>query len=122
MRKQVVEIKKGDIFRIKYPFCVDEVQLYDEAGYYKTKTWVPGTRHEVTHGGAEYCEADGIGFMIIEVVSTHKPGQYPERIFFTRKFEDPDGKVFGKKGLRILSVQAFHVLIDGFRYEYEIIA
>ena len=59
------------------------------------------------------------GEMLLSVVSTHKPGKFPERIFYTRQWKDPEGKVFGKGALRVTTIGTFRRLLRGYRHKYE---
>lgn len=112
---------EGEVHRIAYPMVVEPVQLLGDDGPYETKSWRPGVRYELysPYGGSTAC-ADGVGQMVLQVVSTHKPGRYPERVFYIRQWVDPLGKTFGKKKLRITTSQAFMSMLKGFRYEYEV--
>ena len=55
-------------------------------------------------GVSEDTVCHGWGQRIIEVVSQHKPGKYPERVFFVRRWRGPDGVVFGKNALRVTTI------------------
>lgn len=117
------EISAGSVYDFPYPFVKE---LYDdgdpEGG--PSLSWRPGVRFEsrVIRGDGEFDEvfdavADSIGRQVITVVSTHKPGAFPTRVFFTRKWKDPQGREFGKGKLHIKSLAAFRVLIRGWRGE-----
>ena len=63
--------------------------------------------------------ADATGEMILTVVSTHKLGA-AERVFYTRQWRDPDGKVFGADSkLRITSSAGFTMLTRGY-HDFEV--
>ena len=66
--------------------------------------------------------ADGMGQMVLEVVSRHKPGKFPERTFFLRSFVDPNGRAFGKARLRVTTTPAFKRMAAGYRHEFEMAA
>lgn len=66
--------------------------------------------------------ADGLGSIILTVVGVFKPGKYPTRVFFTRRWRDPEGREFGKGALRIATVPQFYILAGGYRHDYEIAA
>lgn len=121
MKTKPTPINPGDVFRVRYPFVKTKVSLYNEEGGYEIDSWKPGVEFDTTgeYGAREYyAEADGE--MILTVVGTHKPGKYPERAFFTRKWVDPDGKEFGKDKLRITTTTAFRSLTEGYRHHYEL--
>lgn len=113
----------GDKFEVRYPFVrVTFVSSYDESGMPESdKGWRPGCdceKIEDGFGGYDYA-ADAHGQMLLEVVSTHKPGSFLDRIFYVRQWRDPDGKVFGKNKLRVTTAQSFGKLLKGYRHEYE---
>lgn len=101
-------------FRIVYPFFKSTVQ---EA---PTGTWLPGTYYEARHANDEVSVCDGVGQMILKVVDVHKPGKYPERVFFVRTWIDPVGQVYGSTRLKITTTYTFNKLIQGYRYTYRI--
>lgn len=116
------EFSDGQVFELRYPMVLETVSLFDEEGPIQTESWRPGTRwaHTSPYGDAE-SYADGEGKMLLTVVSMHKPGKYPERVFFTRKFVSPVGREFGSSKLRMATIQTFRRLTKGFRYEYEVL-
>lgn len=117
----MIGLCEGQVHRVAYPMVLEPVELLGDDGPYQTKSWRPGVRYvsEAPYGEST-AYADGIGWMVLEVVSIHKPGSYPERAFYTRKWIDPDGNEFGKKKLRVTTSQAFRAMSSGFRYEYEV--
>ena len=115
----------GDTITVEnWPFVLEEVELPPddpEADSFVTvKSWRPGCN--IDDGGpedsGEYV-ADGIGAMLLTIISTHRPGRYPERVFYVRQWRDPDGKVFGKTSLRVLSRWAFTRMARGYRHSFE---
>lgn len=111
-------MKSGEIFEVIYPFCKTKFKKWDEDGEYIIDSWKPGCNAEqYDEGGAEWY-ADGVGAMIIEVISTHKPGKYPERVFYLRRWRDPEGVEFGKPCLRITTTANLKRLAKGFRYRF----
>lgn len=97
------------------------VSFLEEDGPYEFESWRPGTRGEAVY--PDDCEevADGEGEMILTVIDVFKPGKYPERVFYTRKWKDPDGKIFGKNLLKITVVSAFKRRISGYFYDYRLV-
>lgn len=112
------EINAGDAHRVPYPFYLDAFTEFDEDGAAPVSTWIPGARMEQGYDGEGDCIADGMGFMRLLVISIHKPGSYPTRVFFVRKWEDPTGYVFGKGALRVTTVGAFLRMLRGYRHEF----
>jgi hypothetical protein len=119
------EVAAGAVFCVPYPFVVEtyEEPIADEDGFgsVERKTWRPGVRFEPCgqYGECTDCVADAMGVMELRVVSTHKPGRYPERVFYVRTWRDPDGKPFGKLKLRMTTVGAFRTLRSGYRHRIE---
>lgn len=110
-------IEENKTYPVEYPFCRDKVTLCDEEGSAQVDTWRPGTRQHATEF-SYWTEADAMGEMILTVVSIHRPGDYPTRVFFTRRWKDPDGKIFGKQKLQVKSKAAFKRMLRGYRHEY----
>lgn len=103
----------GEIYEADYPFVrvVWDKHWRDEegGGVVATPSWKPGAIWQLTNafGGCD-CICHGVGKVIYEVYSRHKPGpRFPERIFYTRQWQSPDGKRFGKTGLRMTTTRAF---------------
>lgn len=126
LRKGESMIEENMTYSVEYPFCREKVQMWDEEGYAEIDTWRPGTKFMP---GPESCPedpyaisvADSMGKMHLTVISIHRPGKYPTRVFFTRQWEDPYGKQFGKGKLRVTTQQAFTRLLAGYRHEYIVI-
>jgi len=110
----------GEVFGIAYPFVRAVYTDLDEDGYADRPTWNPGVRFE--NVGPEDVEAvaDGTGRCQFTVVSTHKPGRFPTRVFFTRRFIDPDGNEFGKGKLHMCTAEKFRRLIKGYQHDFVI--
>lgn len=122
--------KDGDVFTVVYPFIRCKVNILDAADedggptFVDIDSWQPGVRHDMRgHGEYHYTvtEADALGKMVLTVVSVHKPGRYPTRVFFTRKFITPDGKTFGKGKLHIASLEKFRRISTAFQHEYDLL-
>lgn len=119
-------IAAGQTFEFPYPFIRDDITEYDydaEADIVtetKIPSWRPGVRFESDGQGDMDTLADGVGRQIVTVVSVHKPGRYPERVFYLRRWVSPDGKGFGKSRLMVKTSVAFRALISGYRYAYEV--
>lgn len=112
--------ESGVVFQFSYPFVRDIYCEQDEEGTAESPTWTPGVRMEDRSSGKCAALADGIGQQIVTVVSTFKPGKFAVRVFYTRQWRDPSGKLFGKSNLRILSYSAFTGLVKGYRHEFEL--
>jgi hypothetical protein len=112
------DIKEGDVFRASYPFIRDEYEEMDQDGIHKIKTWIPGVRHEWCGPEDTEAVADAMGEIVLTVVSVHKPGHYPTRVFFTRRWADPKGREFGKTKCRCTTLQAFRRYVRGYEHEY----
>lgn len=115
----------GETYEISFPFKRGEYEPYPDyeepasgATFCRPKpqsTWIPGW-----DSGADYYDewtaCEGWGAEIRTVVSVHRPGHYPERVFYIRQWRDPDGRLFGKKRLRILASRDFRSWARGTRY------
>ncbi len=113
-------LKIGETYKVKYPFIRCVYTIYDEEGYSDVDCWRPGCREIMISQEGGGLEADGEGEMILEIISVHKPGKYPERIFYIRKWKDPSGEVFGRVALRICTTAKFKRLSDRYYYDYEL--
>lgn len=118
------EHEASDTRTVAYPFVRDTFSYYDEGSETEELTWKPGIRYE--HRGPypdsePVSVADAIGRMELTIVSVHKPGRFPTRVFYTRKWIDPDGKRFGKTRLRMTTQATFNTLARGYRHPYELV-
>jgi hypothetical protein len=121
MSKSSIEIAEGASFNVTYPFVKGTFSEFDGDGYSEAPTWTPGVRFEDISPEDVGSFADGEGAMTLTVVSVHKPGKYPTRVFYTRRFATPDGKVFGKSRLHIATADKFRRLCNGYRHEYTLV-
>lgn len=114
----------GLLFTVPHPFIREEVSLPPDdpeaKGLHLVMSWRPGVRSEACAPDDFEFVADGMGAQILTVVSEHKPGRYPARIFYTRQWRSPAGKLFGKPALRIKTRQAFLRLVKGYRHDYRL--
>lgn len=111
------------VYRVPYPFVRCRVSIHDgEGGNTEIDSWKPGITYlAVDHYGEEVDEiAHGMGVMILTEVSRHKPGKYPERVFYTRSWETPEGVAFGKLGLRMTTARAFANRCKGFAHPFRV--
>lgn len=116
---------EGEVFDVVYPFVRDTYNEPDfdteGGGYNEVPTWKPGVRFEERSAGAVESCADALGTMRLTVVSVHKPGRFPTRVFYTRAWVNPDGKAFGKSKLRVTTAGPFRVLTHGYRHSYVLV-
>lgn len=113
-------VEVGRTYTVEYPFCRDKATIPDDDGYSEIDTWRPGIRQEqkVFSGKSRHITvADAYGEMLLTVVDIHKPGKFPTRVFFTRQWKDPQGKVFGKSNLHIKTSQVFARMLKGYRHQ-----
>lgn len=108
-------IQPGDKYSVTYPFILDDG--WDEP---PAKTWRPGVRFENVSPEDVGAFADGEGQMTLTVVSLHKPGRFPSRVFYTRAWRAPNGKEFGKSRLLIATAQKFKRIAAGYGHEYRL--
>lgn len=111
----------GDIVRVDYPFVRDTYMAFDGADEaLSTPTWKPGVRWEPS-GPEDYgASADAVGSVEFTVVDVFKPGKFPTRVFVTRKFIAPCGRVFGKGKLHIWTLEKFRRLSRGYQHPFEL--
>ncbi|MDF8912879.1 hypothetical protein OU568_26610 [Escherichia coli] len=118
--KQDIEI--GKTYGVSYPFFTEEVELPPDdpeaTQMQMVKSWRPGVEWEQDDEYATHGVAEALGEMLLTVVDVHKPGRYPTRVFYTRQWKDPNGKVFGKAGLRITTLDAFRRRLRGYMHEF----
>lgn len=112
----------GERFEFSYPFARSTYARFDgdEDGFGTTEvpTWKVGVRHADKGEGDVESLADGLGRCVLTVISVHKPGKYPVRVFFTRTWVSPDGKAFGKGTCRVTTAAAFATLAHGYRHPF----
>lgn len=104
------EIKPGDVFTVPYPFHFGDVHVMGDNGPEVFENWIPGTTEHIKAPDELVPAYHEIGEMILTVVSVHKPGKFPTRVFFTRKFKNPAGEIFGKNLLKIRTLSSFKKL------------
>lgn len=113
----------GAVYTVPFPFVREEVELPPDdpeaTTMAKVMSWRPGVRFEARHDDTE-AVADGMGAMLLTVVDVHKPGRFPTRVFFTRQWRDPDGKVFGRTNLRIMTLDAFRRRQRGYMHDFSL--
>lgn len=99
----------GEVYSAPYPFVmVPTIEWSHELNHELPgePSWRPGV--EFPERGESEAWADGMGEVILTVVSRHKPSpKHQERVFYTRKWRDPEGREFGNNKLHVATAQAF---------------
>lgn len=99
----------SEVYRAPYPFVlVPTFEWSHELNHELPGEpyWRPGV--EFPEPGERYATADGIGEVILTVVSRHKPSsKHQERVFYTRRWRDPEGRESGNGKLLIATDRAF---------------
>lgn len=113
-----MDIYPGQQFEVKFPFVLDTYTRWNGGDPETEETWKPGCRDEGCPPDDTELVADAEGEMILTVIDVHKPGHYPERVFYTRKWRDPDGKEFGATKLHITTTPTFKRRASGYYYPY----
>lgn len=108
-----IDVRPGARFTVPYPYVRDE-----DAG----ARWRPGVREEENLLDERRTIADAVGAQELEVVSLHQPGKYQHRVFFKRQWVDPDGRRFGKPGLKVATIRKFRALVAGYAHPYTVAA
>lgn len=122
------KMNPGAVIEVAHPFVLEEVDVPDVDGIATIKSWRPGIRYEsrpFLHDAglsSSWAVADGVGAQRLTVVSIHRPGRFPTRVFYTREWQDPTGKWFGHPRLLTKTLGSFRALIRGYRHEYEMAA
>lgn len=111
----------GAEIEVPHPFIRDTFRGFDADGPFEQGTWRPGTRFEQCAPDDYEAVADAIGQQIATIVGLYKPGRFPARVFFTRRWRDPNGREFGKGKLRILTIGCFRQLVRGYRHEFRLL-
>lgn len=120
------EVVAGMVFRAPYPFIREMISSQDEDGYSERLSWRPGIRQEYVGSYSPESEpdteaqAEGTGEILLTIVSIHKPGRFPTRVFYTRKWKDPDGREWGKGACRCATSEKFMRLARGYRFPFVI--
>lgn len=112
-----MSLEPGQIIEVAYPFFRRLTTLFEADSPIDIETWVPGCEPRQDDDDCDFF-ADGMGKMTLTIVSLHKPGGFPERVFYTRRWVDPDGKAFGKGKLHIKSKAQFSKLCKGYRHGF----
>jgi len=103
----------------EYPFVRTVFIGYDDRGEYPDEGWRPGCDRDVDDDGRATFGADALGAMLLEVVQVVTlPGKFASRVFYVRRWRDPDGKEFGRPRLRVTTTAAFAKLTKGYRHPY----
>jgi len=117
-----MELHNGQHIRVKFPFYTGTHEWYAVTGeYYSDYVWIPGCKSEPTASGDHELVAEGIGEMILKVVDIHKPGRYLERVFYTRRWVDPDGNEFNAGKLHITTIGTFKRRAAGYYHAYRVL-
>jgi hypothetical protein len=102
-----------------YPFVRSLFWEDDEGGPVWRLSWRPGTFWRAPDPSI----AHGVGSQLLSLVDIYTPPKITRhthlpRAIYTRKWEDPEGHVFGNGMLRWCSVGRFEALTQGFRFSY----
>ena len=116
-----MELEAGQQYEVEFPFITDVYSEWDEEGEHQEETWRPGCRNIDCAPDDTELVADGVGEMLLTIVDVHKPGKYPERVFYTRKWRDPEGKEFGAGKLHITTTPTFKRRAAGYYHPYRVL-
>ena len=105
------DVMAGFVLTMPYPFLRTVWEAFDPNGSGPELSWKPGCEHKMFMGyedAIERTQAHGVGAVSYTVIDVYQPPRpYPKRVFYTRKWTDPDGRSFGKSNLRLTTYQAF---------------
>lgn len=114
-------IEAGSVHEAPYPFVRDTYTEWSEDGACDYPTWKPGVRMEDISPEDVAGFADGVGRILLTVISVHRPSpRYPTRVFFTRQWVGPDGRKFGRTNCRVTTLTAFRRMAQGYRHPYSV--
>ena len=118
----------SEVHEVPYPFFQETVDApWEMTGEDFTvptiKSWRPGCSFEeledIYGSFSPDWYADGMGHMVLTVIQrVNMPKPYPGRVFYTRQWRDPSGKLFGNKKLRIATTGSFNRLLRGYRHPF----
>lgn len=120
LRPKLSPIVIGEIFEVPHPFVREEYQDFEDDKPLVKYRWKPGTRQVDPGDGRLWHEADAVGKQILTVVGVYQPQGFQTRVFYTRRWRDPNGTEFGTKGCRVTALSAFRQLTQGYRYNVEV--
>ena len=117
MKSAIAPPEVGRQYEVRHPFVRSTYTAFDVDGPYEDECWRPGFEFSANQDeeGAD-AAADQWGKAIYTVIDVHKPGRFPTRVFYTRAWEDPDGKRFGKGTLRMVTLEKFSRMLKGMRH------
>lgn len=116
----------SNVIEIPYPFVLDTFNNVDDEGNgFSDESWRPGTKRipcpDDWLGEVEKAIANGMGLMLLTIVKeVELPRNFRDRIFYIRRWRDPEGKEFGKNVLRVTTDTGFKRLLNGYRYSYRL--
>lgn len=102
----------------RYPFVRTTTTIVDCDGPAEIDCWRPGTVNRLVRPDDAEAVANGLGELRLTVVSVHKPGNFPSRVFCTRQWRDPSGRIFGNGKLHIWTTAKFKRLTARFGYHF----
>lgn len=108
--------------RVPFPFSKIVASMQSGKTYYRWKAGCRWEEIETRYASEREAVADGTGEMVLREIGRYTPPGYRERVFYTRKFIDPTGKVWGDKPkLRVMGASGFTRLCKGYRYDVELV-
>jgi hypothetical protein len=112
-------ISEGAVLVVPYPFVREAASVPAlEGPPVDIMSWRPGTDYRYCAPDDTEAVAHAMGAQLLTVVSIFKPGRYPTRVFYTRRWRDPNGKEFGKAALRIKTLDAFKRIAAGYLHDF----
>jgi hypothetical protein len=115
--KRPIEI--GDKFAVLYPFLRCKFTNYMDEDQAELDSWKPGIEMVGIYPDDSAAACDDHGWLLSEIIGIYKPGRFPRRVFWQRKWQDPDGRVFGGK-LQITTEEKFRRLNTRYQHDYEL--
>ena len=107
MSESMTKFEPGQVWRMRCPFIREDVDLIDVDGPYTQKSWRPGVRYEPVPPDDAEPVSDGFGCELRTIVAVVPIPGWPTRIFYTRRYQTPNGSHFGKRRLRVTTSANF---------------
>jgi hypothetical protein len=114
-----MDFTEGTTYRIPYPFCRSEYAEQDRDSFCISLSWCPGCVHASYDFETSIAHGQGLRILtclrIVQLPSPDRP-----KVLYRQTWQDPDGKVFGNRMVRMCSLPKFAGLLNGYRFPYTI--
>jgi hypothetical protein len=105
-----MDVTEGTTYRISYPFHRVTYTVDDIDGPYTIPSWSPGTVQNQDY-------SSGVRILTCLAI-VQLPSPYRPKVLYVQTWQDPDGKVFGNRKVRVCSIPKFTGFLHGYRFPY----